>query len=185
MEALVEALDEQLREGATIDRLSIAWLARRAGVGIGSFYEYFANKDALMGALIEMATRRNYEELRAHAETDEDLDALARRLADAVTRTYLEHPARTRAIVLGIGKLGLAPIIVAERDRFARDLCPPVRRHLPDVAPEELERVMCAVCDCAIGMMAGALFRDPIPTIEEFADDLHTMSLAMLRSLER
>lgn len=183
VEALVEALDEQLREGETLDRLSIAWLARRAGVGIGSFYEYFANKDALLAALIETATRRNYEELRAHAEAGEDLDGLCRRLTLAVATTYVEHPARMRAIFLGVGKLGLLPIVVAERDRFAGELFRASAPHLPDVDEARLRATMVTICDCAIGMVGGALYREPAPTVEAFAEELHRMTMAQLEAL--
>jgi AcrR family transcriptional regulator len=57
----VQALDEQLRGGEGLSSVRIESIVRRAGIGIGSFCEYFSGKDALLGALIGRVTRENFD----------------------------------------------------------------------------------------------------------------------------
>ena len=119
--AVVEALEEQLASGKNIDEITIEQLSERAGVGVGSFYEYFAGKDSLLGALVGRVTDRNFEELsrRLDAHGEKDLDELVTHFSRDITEIYLEHPHRMRVVVHAIGRLGLLPVVNRERDRFA------------------------------------------------------------------
>jgi AcrR family transcriptional regulator len=73
-------------------------IAERAGVSIGSLYEYFPNKDALLVALIEEHMREAEAILgaaAAEASTDErDLPAVVRRFV----RAMVDLHARDRAL---------------------------------------------------------------------------------------
>jgi len=52
--ALLAALEEQLREGDTVEAINVADLSRRAGVTRSAFYFYFQNKAEAVGALMEV-----------------------------------------------------------------------------------------------------------------------------------
>jgi AcrR family transcriptional regulator len=57
VEALVDAAGEVIaRQG--LDRFTTIEVAERAGVSVGSLYQYFANKEALLAALLDRLTRR-------------------------------------------------------------------------------------------------------------------------------
>lgn len=53
VEALYQAVDALMLEGADVNRMTVAQITDRAGIGKGTTYEYFTNKEELIaGALI-------------------------------------------------------------------------------------------------------------------------------------
>jgi AcrR family transcriptional regulator len=69
VEAILQAAAELIC-GAGWDRSSTNRIAERAGISIGSLYQYFPNKEAILARLLEI----HLEE--AHAVADEALEAL-------------------------------------------------------------------------------------------------------------
>lgn len=181
--AIVQAFDEQLQAGADIDAVTVEVLSERAGVGIGSFYEYFASKDSLLGALVGQVTDRNFKHLSAKLDTiaDDDLEGAVHVMAREMAATYLDHPRRTRAVVAAIGRLGLMPVVDRERDRFAALLAERAARMLPDAAPERLQRTMELVADGATGIVIAAAGREPPATTEVVAGELLDVALGIIR----
>ena len=70
------------------------------GVGIGSLYDYFANREGLLGAFLSRVTEKNFEALEREVMGTRSMkfDEALPLIVDAVLRTYLEKPARTRAV---------------------------------------------------------------------------------------
>lgn len=178
--AIVQAFEAQLEEGADIDGASIAALIRRAGVGAGSFYEYFSSRDSVVGALIGTLTKRNFEDLLATVDAagDRTLDEKVELAAHAVARAYLARPRVTRAAIAGITRLGLYPVILRERDRFAKELADRVANELPD--REARESAMRSVCDAAMGIVAGELERHDRPDVEAAGRAIHKVARGLL-----
>ncbi len=93
-EAIVEAAARVFAEcgleGATTNRI-----AEVAGVSVGSLYQYFPNKEALVTAIYERESVRSHEVLlRAVAAVGtEDLRALIRRFIADTVRSYDENSA--------------------------------------------------------------------------------------------
>lgn len=181
--ALVEALDERLRHGEDVSTLSVDRLVKRAGVGIGSFYEYFGGKDALLGTLIGRLTRENFDQLLESVSRDEvSLDQVARTVADATTRAYLEHPARTRVVIAGIVRLGLTELIIRERDRFSDELARAIAPLRPRWTPAALSERTRLVSDAAMGLISAELYRASPRTPERVATLVSEVAIAMLPS---
>lgn len=97
-EAIVEAAAHILAtEGAA--RLTTNRIAKRAGVSIGSLYQYFPNKQAIVRALLERALDRSAR-LRPSL-LDDTAQPLGRRMRAAVDWHFdarLEDPALARAL---------------------------------------------------------------------------------------
>jgi AcrR family transcriptional regulator len=73
-----------------------AKVAARAGVSVGSLYQYFPNKDALLVALSERHVERSHAGIR-EVLNDEDLEGLSleglvRRLVAAMLELHLQEP---------------------------------------------------------------------------------------------
>jgi AcrR family transcriptional regulator len=183
VDSIVDAFDQLLRTFSDERDVTIERLVARAGVGIGSFYEYFTNRDSLIGALVERATRENFDALLADYDKHEPTtleDAVAL-FANRIASTYLAHPARTRMLLIGIGRLNLLDAITAERDRFAAELATRASRLVPGRDRESLLQSMIAACDAVMGVVVGQLYRPP-RSLEDASRELAQIGLAVLRA---
>ncbi len=83
--ALLEALDEALKDGDSVEAINVADLSRRAGVTRSAFYFYFESKSAAVAALMETV----YEEAASAGEvlTDTDREP-AERIAVVVDQIF-------------------------------------------------------------------------------------------------
>lgn len=76
-------------------------VAERAGVSIGSLYQYFPNKDALMAALIQRQQEQQLATLRTAASTtepDADLEVVVRNLVRAAMQHHHDNDLLASAI---------------------------------------------------------------------------------------
>ena len=87
--AILDAAAELLRK-VDIESLNTNKVAERAGVGVGSLYEYFANKDFLVLGLIERFASQIDHELDTvfTSREGETLDVMLHRLVEAVVSVY-------------------------------------------------------------------------------------------------
>ena len=182
MKAVVDALDRELGEGSPLDELTVERLVGRAGVGIGSFYEYFADRNAVIGALIQRLTQRNFDDLAAHLANGDasSVEALIEQFASVIVERYLGNPARNRVIVEGIGRLGMMPMVTEERDRFAQLLAVRLVAFDPTWSKDASDRRMRLVADATMGVISAELLRKkrtPIPLVKEH---LARMSIALV-----
>lgn len=100
VEALVEATARVLRrEGA--EAVTTNRVAAVAGVSVGSLYQYFPGKDALIYAVLERQERAQLQ-LMARVLTpsaDESLPQLVRRVVDALVQFHRDDPELTRVLL--------------------------------------------------------------------------------------
>lgn len=182
VDAVVIAFEEFLQRGRDVDGVTVETLASRAGVAMGSFYEYFASKDSLLGVLIGRITRDNFDTL---VETLEDpslltLPRVVEAMARATAQTYLTHPTRMRVLIEGITRLRLWGVVTAERDRFASKMAG--RAEALVARPEGLEQTMRIVADATMGICASAALREGSPPADAVAAQLTDVALAIIRA---
>lgn len=108
MDVVLEAAAQVLEAGG-LAAFNTNAVAARAGVSVGSIYQYFPGKDAVMVALIRREAARFEAALAAALETLAD-----QRLADAVKRlvalavvTQIERPQLSRILDMEERRLGL------------------------------------------------------------------------------
>ena len=86
--AIVEATARLLEEDGH-RAFSTNAVARRAGVSIGSLYQYFPDKDALIGAVVAREGDRLFEAAEAAASVPSGKDALGRLISAAVALSLI------------------------------------------------------------------------------------------------
>ena len=98
-DALIEAT-AQLLMARGLPGLNTNAIARRAGCSVGTLYQYFPGKEALIAALIEREQAERLSALRAAAAAaiDDDLPTAARRLVRAAMAGDRDHALLARAI---------------------------------------------------------------------------------------
>jgi AcrR family transcriptional regulator len=183
VEAVVQATDELIRRGEPIDQVTVEQVSERAGIGPGSFYEYFASKDSVLGVLIGKVTRSNFDELsrKLDALDHGSLDEVIEAFAHTIVETYLGHPNRTRVILEGVGRLGLSQLVHDEKDRFARVMAVRAAPFLPGEPLDAISETMRFVADAIMGVLVFTALRGGKIDPERVAADLAALAVATIR----
>jgi len=120
VEILLDATARVLtREG--YDRASTNRIAAAAGVSVGSLYQYFPNKEALVATLVARHNREMLQLLRDALErvASRDLATTMRELVRATVDAHLVDPALHRIFAEQVPRMGqLAKIEALQREAF-------------------------------------------------------------------
>ncbi len=180
--AIIMATDQLLENSGDPTALSLEGVARRAGVGIGSLYDYFANREGLLGALLARITEANFEELAREVQASEKVP-FAQAIPRIVERTldvYLARPERTRGVIRTLIRVGWLKPVVRERDRFAGLLATRLRAEHPNLDAERVRIASEVLCDSVMGVVSSELWRDR-PTEEWTRARAELISLIEMR----
>jgi AcrR family transcriptional regulator len=165
--ALIQSAEQLLERTGDLTSVSAEGVARRAGVGIGSLYDYFANGDGVLGALLQKLTAQNFDELKREVEATRGLKMpeAIRRVSEAIAQTYLSKPNRTRGAMFAIARLGWMMPVIKERDRFAEVLAARVLESAPNLERAKAEAACRTLSDAVMGIIAAQVWRPtPDPT---------------------
>jgi len=143
--------------------LSVAGLARRAGVGVASIYDYFSDKAGVMDAVVDRLTARNFEVLAAELDAHAHLSPheLVDVITERVVETYLD-PERSRLMTR------VAILVIRRSDpkvhleylgKMAERLSRRAREAWPTLTVEEANAALAGVCDFTIGVVLMQLLR--------------------------
>mgnify|MGYP000218075687 CR=1 FL=1 len=101
VQALIEATELILVEDGW-DKINTNHVAERAGVSIGTLYQYFANKEALVGLLLEQYIEEQFTELATRlADTisfDMTLEEAVPHIIHAMLEAKMVRPELSRAL---------------------------------------------------------------------------------------
>ena len=166
--AVVTALEQLIERSQAEDlsELSMRAIAHRAGVGLGSIYEYFSGQNALFDEFLAELTERNFTHLADFMRSTHALplaDAVGL-LLDRAVDVYLRAPGRTRVAIAIIFRLGRAELVVKERDRFAVLCAERVMMEHPDLDRARVEAAMRMALDAGMGIVMAELWR-PTPDV--------------------
>lgn len=150
VESIIEAA-AQVLEAEGLAGFNTNAIARRAGVSIGSLYQYFPGKDALTVALIQRETSRFYDDAAA-ALTQRSGKAALEYLIGASVRQQLQRPMLAKLLDVQesspalrgeVEKVEFDALVVAIVKRVA-----PRLEH-PDVAAADLLAIVQGLTDAA------------------------------------
>jgi AcrR family transcriptional regulator len=158
--AILHAGIESLTTGGD-EAITMEAVARRAGVGIGSVYDYFSDRRALVAAIVaacaDHALRRTEAALATTVALD--LEVAAGRIVDAVHGSYAADPAAARNVTLAAINLGLMPIFVEATARSSGALASALRER-PDVDADSVECLSQIFCQTLLGQVIAMTWRD-------------------------
>jgi AcrR family transcriptional regulator len=130
LEAAVDVIDRGGWDHASTNRI-----ATRAGVSIGSLYQYFPNKDAILAALFETHRHEVHEViawcLLRLADPNENVEAVLRGMFSALIDLHRKDPALTR--VLSTAVPPCPPAEHRKDDATMTEILADVLRSRPDV----------------------------------------------------
>ncbi|QDZ00600.1 TetR/AcrR family transcriptional regulator [Nitratireductor mangrovi] len=95
MEAAARILEQDGRQGLTTNHV-----AERAGISVGSLYQYYPGKEAILAALIRQMRREMLADFEAAvvASRDANLAGTAKALVRAAVKHHLRRPALAQAL---------------------------------------------------------------------------------------
>jgi|GEM_PF-2148772 len=139
VEAVLTAALEQLSREGTEDRVAVQGVADRAGVGIGSLYDYFGDRRNLLAAVaakVAEDNRRAFEAVLERTVTDTREEGV-RRIVDFCVTTFTSNRRGLRAVLKVAHSVGLMPTIAQSTDVAAEALAAALRKrsdiHVRDV----------------------------------------------------
>jgi AcrR family transcriptional regulator len=162
-----------------VDHVSTNMVGRAAGVSIGSLYQYFSGKRALVAAL----RRRHQEEgerlvLQHAAElADAPVAVALRRLVEQMIALHRLDPALHRALELE----GREPGVTDHEQRMLAVVLAYMRRHQGELCVDNLERAAYVVGRTIETLTHGAVMDRPeLLDDQQLADDIIRMLLGYL-----
>lgn len=129
MEAAAQLLVEKGRDALTTTRV-----AERAGVSVGTLYQYFSDLDELLAKLVEVHLARERDAMEAVLQDASSLSTtqLVDRLVDAFTSVFAIHPKLSAALYDEIRRATWGPTL----DEVGQDTASVVAQELEDRVDE-------------------------------------------------
>ena len=167
VEALLTAAFEALSRGDGEDDITLERIARRAGVGIGSLYDYFGDRGSLLAGVAAKITEDNLIELEKVLESSADLpiEDCVRILVDDLFARYLTDRRLIRSILRIAVNVGLTPVLADSQEVFARTLAAFLRRH-KDVKVEDPDLTAYLMTNLTMGMIGTLVWSNRAPIDE-------------------
>lgn len=148
VEAIVEAA-ARILETAGLEGYTTNAVAQRAGVSIGSLYQYFPNKDAITLALIARETATLLHEV-TEAVGEPDWEAAVQQMIGAAVRHQLRRPVLARLLDVEEARLP----VMDEAAPGSGAIYAIVRQVIANAAQDQTPEVDFLTCD-VIGMTRG------------------------------
>lgn len=122
-------------------RASTNRIAKRAGVSVGSLYQYFPNKDALINSLLERLVDKQFSLLENKLlEVQEmDLPTAIREILDALVRVRQVEPELTKVLFEQVPRTGEMDMVNRWNARAAQTIHAALENRKEDVRPKNLE----------------------------------------------
>ncbi|MEM8558527.1 MAG: TetR/AcrR family transcriptional regulator [Bacteroidota bacterium] len=158
--AIIEAAAQVLeRDG--YDALTTTSVAERAGVSVGTLYQYFPDKAAVVAGLVEARLGAETQAMRAAYADAVQLsrDEATDRLVGAFVHLFEGDPAQSAAVLYGALRVRWRPVIddlITSMIEATRDLLKP---YLPDSS--KAEQVAYTAVTAVIGVVARTLVEHP------------------------
>jgi AcrR family transcriptional regulator len=186
VDAILSATLERLgarTEGESAEAaVSVHDVAARAGVGIGSLYDYFRDRDSLLAAAAAKLAQDNLDAFEALLATTEpmSLREAVESVLDFAFRTYGNDTAKLRVVVRVTTSLGLLPTLARSQSRFATSLASTLRRR-KDVGVADIDQAAWLVTQALMGIMQTLIWTDEAVDRRAVHDSALEMFVGYLR----
>jgi AcrR family transcriptional regulator len=183
VDAIMLAAMQRLSTGDD-DEVTVQEVAARAGVSVGSLYDYFRDRRSLFASIGAKLTEDNLAAFEAVLESTKGmpLRALVEALIDHTFTTYMKTPRLYRAAMRVVYRTGLVPLLAEGNTIFARSFAQKLRER-GDVHHEDLERTAYLVVNAVLGVIHTLLWQDEPPhTLDALRDGVVTMILDHLEA---
>lgn len=160
-------------------------IARLAGVSIGSLYEYFPNKDAILQSLVEGHVREAVASLRTQIEAlppgRTSLRAGIRRMIEAMLELHADRPGLHRIFVDRVMGLPAVRRLVVRHERELREVIARWLEQQPEVKVPRVETATRVLVEGTDALVHRYVEDDEGIGKAEFIDELTRLWVGYLR----
>lgn len=181
VDAILTATREALSRGEREDRITLQWVAERAGVGIGSLYDYFGDRASVLAGLTAKLTDDNLRELEIELAKTDALpvaEALTH-LMDVLFDKYVPNPTLGRAILRVAHRIDFMPILAENQTLFSKTLAAAFRRR-KDIQVDDPELTAWTLTQTTMGVIHTMVWMTPPFSQAQLKAELVRLYLARL-----
>ena len=181
VEAIFQAT-VQVLVSTGMHKLTTTKVAERAGVSVGTLYQYFPNKNVLLAAALERHLNAvvSAVETACNAAKGQTIKTMAAAMVGAFVDAKLRHPDASKALYAVASELGSAEVVARMTQRSQLALCD-VLATATDAKFRDLKIVSYMLSTALVGPVQGLLQADMPPAfIEAVKQQLTLMTSAYL-----
>jgi AcrR family transcriptional regulator len=167
LERIADARSDEDEDGG----VSVHDVAARAGVGIGSLYDYFRDRGSLLSAAAAKVAQDNLDAFHALlAETSAlPLRKAIESVMDFALQTYTADPQKIRVIVRLTARLNLLTMLARSQTLFAASLAEAMKRR-SDVHVADIDSASWIVTQALMGVIMALVWADEPPDRQAIRD---------------
>lgn len=185
VEAILVAALDKLSHGDDEGSITVQDVATRAGVGIGSLYDYFRDRQSLLAAAAAKVTEDN---LRAFEGVLEDtktmpLDEGVRTIVAFAIDTYTRDKRVPRALLRIAHTLNLMPTLAESQTIFTKSLADALRRRKDIHKDTDIDLSAWIMTQAMMGLVHTLIWQDePTLSVDAMRDETVRMFVRHLRA---
>jgi AcrR family transcriptional regulator len=162
VEAILEATTHILTEEG-YDKANTNRIADRAGISIGSLYQYFPNKESLITALIEQHSNEMAElvETKLNHLFNSPLEIVVPELIRAVIAAHAINPRLHQVLSEEVPRLGKSIQMEQSQERVAQILTSYLDRWSDSISPQNLAMTVFILCRTVDALSHAAVIEYP------------------------
>jgi AcrR family transcriptional regulator len=138
-------------------------IAERAGVSVGSLYQYFRDRDELLGALVERIIEENMTRFRKELESDappaERIEAMIR----AGLASFLDRRAFYARLLAYAPLFSRLPLVLRAREHARQVLAREIRAHAAEGSTIDPDVAAFVIINAFMGVVVVAFHEEPGP----------------------
>ena len=182
VESVLSAATELVGRTKDEEEVTIQAVAERAGVGVGSLYDYFNDRGSVFTSLAAKLSEDNLRRFEAELEScrTKSLEETVRRIVDLLFDTYLVDVKTPRVILRITHRANLMPLLAHNHAVFARSLATFLKER-DDVGTTNIDATAYVMTNMAMGVILTLVWaNDPPFSNEEMRKELARSCHAML-----
>jgi AcrR family transcriptional regulator len=162
VEAILEATTHILTEEG-YEKVNTNRIAERAGISIGSLYQYFPNKESLIAALIEQHSNEMVElaETKLNRLFDSPLEIVIPELIKAIIAAHAINPKLHQVLSEEVPRLGKSVQMQQADERIAKIVRSYLARWSDSIQPQNLDMTVFILCRTVDALSHAAVIEYP------------------------
>jgi AcrR family transcriptional regulator len=164
VESVLSAATELVGRTNDEEEVTIQAVAERAGVGVGSLYDYFNDRGSVFTSLAAKLSEDNLRRFEAELEAcrGKSLEETVQRIVDLLFDTYLVDVKTPRVILRITHRANLMPVLAHNHEVFARSLAKFLKDR-DDVGSTNIDATAYVMTNMAMGVILTLVWANERP----------------------